>query len=147
MVLFVTVMFFIGMLLFPGVNGGHPLNKLYYKLSENQMDQLYFRLLQSGSANSRLMCAMHCNIDEMCTLLKFQDGQCELFKEQTTPGIGSISLTGVLEVWKYIGKAIITLGMLRKGREEQYLSKQFIKLRYPSCLSPRSVNHTPLQPL
>ncbi len=48
---------------------------------------------------------MGCNLDEMCTLFQFKDGQCQLLKQETGPGMGITSLTGMTDIWSVdIGK-------------------------------------------
>ncbi len=91
MSVFVNVIYFIMCIfLLPGRKGQF-LNKLYSKLTGNLADQLYVRSPGTDSVSCRGMCAMGCNLDEMCTLFQFKDGQCQLLKQETGPGMGITS--------------------------------------------------------
>ncbi len=78
---------------------GQLYDETYSKLSGNEVDQLYARLLKTDRVSSRILCAISCSQHMMCTLFQFKDGQCKLLKQETKPGIGITSLTGMTEVW------------------------------------------------
>ncbi len=123
--------FTISVLCLPGVVRGQSCNKMYSKLSDNLVDELYFQLCKTDSAHTRLRCAMRCSLGESCTLFQFKNGQCELFKQESGPGIDIISgppEIGMTAVWtSYIGKTTIMLGLIRERGMKEYLSKPFMK--------------------
>ncbi len=118
--LFITCMF-----LPPGMRGQPPeKSNIFSKLTRNLADQLYVRSLGTDSVSCRGMCAMGCNLDEMCTLFQFKDGQCQLFKKETGPGMGITSLTSMTDIWSVdIGKATTEI---RSGQLISQANKQII---------------------
>ncbi len=91
---------------------GQPMDKAYSKLRRNLVDPNYAKSLRTSPVSSRRMCAMRCSLDDICTLFQFKDGHCELFKLETEPGIGIISLANMTDIWRLdIGKATCVIGV------------------------------------
>ncbi len=121
MIFFVNfILFTMSIFLLPGISAQPP-EKVYSKLSGNLVDHFYAWLLQAGQVSSSGMCAIRCSLQEKCTLFQFKDGQCEVFKQETIPGIGIISLNNMTEVWR------IDTGNVEQG-EKVILSYHLVQL-------------------
>ncbi len=88
---------------------GQLYDETYSKLSGNEVDQMYARLLKTDHVSSRILCTIRCSQHMMCTLFQFKDGQCKLLKQETKPGIGITTLKGSTEVWSVDLGKITTL--------------------------------------